>query len=142
MSITTLRAVATQDTKEVITHGQILGNYREGDGYDWKEEIETEGWAVIPNWGIDGWDLGQWPYVMVAGTRTADENGPLWGMATYCEGDVATTWYRDQKAHWAAVTAEAHFSWVNGQAHGPKDLPEKLEDIPAQYAQPYPGWIA
>ena len=43
MSITTLRAVATQDTKEVITHGQILGNYHEGDGYDWKEAIETEG---------------------------------------------------------------------------------------------------
>ncbi|MCU1533106.1 MAG: hypothetical protein JWO49_2677 [Arthrobacter sp.] len=47
-----------------------------------------------PNWGCDGRDLGSWPYVMVAGIRTADRIGNLTGVATYCEGDVKTTYYR------------------------------------------------
>ncbi len=43
------------------------------------ELIGEHGWAVIPSWGCDGWDLGQRPYVMVAATRTADNIGNLFG---------------------------------------------------------------
>ena len=142
MSITTLSAVATQDTKEVITGVPVLTDYHLNTGYDWMEEIEAEGWAVIPNWGIDGWDLGQWPYVMVAGMRTADEQDQLFAMATYCEGDVKTTWYRTQAAHWAAISEQAHFSWSMGQATGPKNLPATAADMSARCSQPYPGWLS
>ena len=132
--------VTTQDTRETITSGQVLGDYHHDTGYDWMEDIEAAGWVVIPSWGIDGWDLGMWPYVMVAATRTADHHGELFGMAIYCEGDVTTTWYRTQKAHWVAISAHAHFHWRSGQASGPGDLPETAADMPAECAQPFPGW--
>ena len=71
MSVATLMPAATQDTKEVIAEVPVLTDYHMNGGYDWQEEIEEEGWAVIPNWGVDGWDLGEWPYVMIAGIRTS-----------------------------------------------------------------------
>lgn len=37
-----------------------------GDGYDWMGEVQSETpWAVIPSWGLDGWDAGSWPYVQI-----------------------------------------------------------------------------
>jgi hypothetical protein len=74
--------VTTKDTGEAIEGVSVLGDYHMNGGYDWMELIEAEGWAVIPSWGCDGWDLGQWPYVMVAATRTADSIGNLFGVAT------------------------------------------------------------
>ena len=88
MNAITIKTVTTADTGETIDGVTVLGDYHMNGGYDWMELIEEHGWAVIPSWGCDGWDLGQWPYVMVAGTRTADSIGNLFGMATYCEGDV------------------------------------------------------
>jgi hypothetical protein len=41
---------------------------------------------------------------MVAGIRTADWIGNLFGVATYCEGDVKT-YYRTKRAQWEAITA-------------------------------------
>ena len=37
-----------------------------GGGYEWMEEGLPEGWHVEPMWGRDGWNLGSWPYVVVA----------------------------------------------------------------------------
>ena len=87
--------------------------------------------------GCDGWDLGQWPYVMVAGIRTADKIGNLFGLATYCEGDVRTTFYRTKSRFWTAVSEQAFFHWKNGQAQGPDDLPSTFDGMPAKYRQPH-----
>lgn len=141
MSVSTLMPAATQDTKEVIAEVPVLTDYHMNTGYDWMEEIEEEGWAVIPSWGVDGWDLGEWPYVMVAGIRTNDDKGPIWGMATYCEGDVKTTWYRTQAAHWAAISEQAHFHWMNRPASSPKGLPDTAAEMSAALSQPFPGWL-
>ncbi|HSL35278.1 MAG TPA: hypothetical protein VK883_00495, partial [Arthrobacter sp.] len=89
MNAITTKTVTTQDTGETIDGVTVLGDYHENGGYDWMELIGEHGWAVIPSWGSDGWDLGNWPYVMVAATRTADSIGNLFGVATYCEGDVS-----------------------------------------------------
>lgn len=42
-------------------------------GYEWAERLNNGdagatpgGWVVVPVWGRHGWDLGEWPYVMVA----------------------------------------------------------------------------
>ena len=42
------------------------------------------------------------------GTRTTDRIGNLFGVATYCEGDVKTTCYRTQRAQWEAITEHAY----------------------------------
>lgn len=34
-------------------------------GYEWMDRLAHR-WAVVPSWGREGWDLGEWPYVLVA----------------------------------------------------------------------------
>ncbi|MET3370669.1 UNVERIFIED_CONTAM: hypothetical protein ABIE34_003946 [Jeotgalibacillus campisalis] len=128
--------VTTVDTGETIHGVPVLVDYHMNDGYDWMDVIGEHGWVVIPSWGCDGWDLGQWPYVMVAGIRTADAIGNLFGMATYCEGDVKTTFYRTKARYWDAITEQAFNHWKNGQADGPADLPVAAAELPSRYRIP------
>ena len=136
MNAVTKRTVTTVDTGETVHDVPVLVDYHMNDGYDWMDVISEHGWAVIPSWGHDGWDLGQWPYVMVAVTRTADSIGNLFGIATYCEGDVTCTYYRTKARLWDAITEQAFFHWKNGQAHGPDDLPEAAAELPSRYRIP------
>jgi hypothetical protein len=129
--------ITTADTGEEVEGITVLRNYHLNGGYDWMDLIAEHGWAVIPSWGSEGWDLGQWPYIMVAATRTADRIGNLFGVATYCEGDVTCTYYRTKARQWDAITEQAFFHWKNGQAHGPADLPEAAAELPSRDRQPY-----
>ncbi|EMY34994.1 hypothetical protein D477_006658 [Arthrobacter crystallopoietes BAB-32] len=137
MNAIAIETVTTADTHEEIRDLPVLRDYHINGGYDWMEAIEAEGWSVLGSWGCDGWDLGQWPYVMIAAIRTADAIGDLFGVASYCEGDVTCTFYRTQAAQWEKITEHAFYSWKNGQAHGPTDLPETAADLPARYRGPY-----
>ena len=137
MNAITTATLATQDTHETLFGVPVLNDYHMNTGYDWMEDIAAAGWTVLPAWGSDGWDVGSWPYVMLALNRIHDAEGELFAMATYCEGDVKTTYYRTQSAQWAAITAYAFWQWKHGQADGPADLPESIEDLPAQYRTPY-----
>jgi hypothetical protein len=140
MNAVATRTVTTKDTGEEIPGALVLTNYHMNDGYDWMDDISVHGWTAIPNWGTDGWDAGQWPYVIIAVTRTADATGELFGVATYCEGDVSCSYYRTQKAQWEEITRHVFFSWKNGQADGPDDLPETAAELPDGNRAPYPGW--
>ncbi|MEV7574338.1 hypothetical protein AB0P28_14695 [Pseudarthrobacter sp. NPDC089323] len=137
MNAVSTKAVTLADTGETIDGVTVLGDYHLNGGYDWMELIEEHGWAVLSSWGCDGWDLGQWPYVMVAVIRTADSIGNLFGIATYCEGDVTCTYYRTKARLWDAITEQAFHSWKNGQAQGPADLPEAAAELPSRYRMPY-----
>jgi hypothetical protein len=75
-------------------------------------------------------------------TRTADSIGNVFGVATYCEGDVSCTFYRTKARQWDAITEQAFFHWTNGQAHGPDDLPEAAAELPARYRMPYMANVA
>lgn len=37
-----------------------------GDGYDWISRCDDAGWQVPASWGRDGWDVGEWPYQVIA----------------------------------------------------------------------------
>ena len=137
MTAVSKKTVTLADTEETIDGVTVLGHYHMNGGYDWMELIEEHGWAVLSSWGCDGWDLGQWPYVMVAVTRTADSIGNLFGIATYCEGDVTCTYYRTKARLYDAITEQAFFHWKNGQAQGPSDLPEAAAELPSRYRIPY-----
>ena len=132
MNAVSKKTVTLADTGETIDGVTVLGDYHMNGGYDWMELIEEHGWAVLSSW-----DLGQWPYVMVAATRTADSIGNLFGIATYCEGDVTCTYYRTKARLWDAITEQAFFHWKNGQAQGPADLPEAAAELPSRYRMPY-----
>lgn len=36
------------------------------DGYEDMEAERTRGWRAISSWGLNGWDLGEWPYVVIS----------------------------------------------------------------------------
>jgi hypothetical protein len=42
-----------------------LPNPLAGSGYDWMGQL-ANAWHVVSAWGQDGWNLGNWPYVVVA----------------------------------------------------------------------------
>jgi hypothetical protein len=132
----------TKDTNETVTHTAPHGrDDAEGyslDGYDWIDAAATTNWYAMANWGKDGWDCGQWPYVILTLAKGQDEAGPFYGITTYCEGDLTTTFFRSQAEQWKAITAWCHWSWVMGQGDGPKDLPADLENIdPEIHGRPY-----
>ncbi|MEA5456926.1 hypothetical protein SPF06_19560 [Sinomonas sp. JGH33] len=135
------RSVLTVDTREPVT-APVLVNYHMNGGYDWMEEVTKRGWDTPGMWGAEGWDLGQWPYIIVA-TRTldTDDSGPLYACATYTEGDVECRWFRQQPRCWEAISAEAHACWKRREASGPHNLPEHAADLPDDLRRPFTGFL-
>lgn len=79
-------------------------NYSESDdGYGDMEAEAGRGWKSIAGWGADGWDLGDWPYVVISirCPVTADGHGQYQVMQTV-EGD-RTTYSFDTNADQAAA---------------------------------------
>jgi hypothetical protein len=78
-------------------HGR---DYRlSGDGYDDMDLAEKAGWRVIPSWGRDGWDLGDWPYVAIY-TRDA---GDAFELMVVVEGDHTVYRFSDNADLIAAI---------------------------------------
>ena len=55
---------------KVTYHGRDYS--RSDDGYGDMEVAGNSGWQVIPSWGLDGWDLGSWPYVAIYARESND----------------------------------------------------------------------
>lgn len=49
------------------------------DGYGDMAVAEREGWTTLAGWGADGWDLGDWPYVVIS-TRTRTATYEVFGL--------------------------------------------------------------
>lgn len=49
---------------EIVQHGRDYS--KSDDGYGDMEVASTEGWHALAGWGRDGWDLGDWPYVVIS----------------------------------------------------------------------------
>lgn len=132
--------ITTADTGETIgttvpalPHGHICDT-----GYGWIAALEGTGWKELALWGSEGWDAGAWPLIVLATTSTKDQHGrPIYGLATYTEGDTGTKWFRDRAALYEAITEHCFFHWKNGQSHGPADLPGHVSELPAAYFRPY-----
>lgn len=68
MTETTTEARPVMTAAELAEHmtTQYGRNYAESDdGYSDMEAEAGRGWRVVAGWGRDGWDMGEWPYVMV-----------------------------------------------------------------------------
>ena len=74
-----LMSAAELERHHASDHGRI--SY--GDGYDDMEINERQGWHTIANWGRDGWEMGEWPYVMISARRKGSGAEVL----SVCEGD-------------------------------------------------------
>src|SRR5690242_19666271 len=49
---------------EVSQYGRDYS--RSDDGYSDMEVAAEDGWQAVAGWGRNGWDLGNWPYVVIS----------------------------------------------------------------------------
>ena len=99
-----------------------------GDGYDRAEVVERVGWRPIASWGVKGWDLGDWPYVMFyfreGAVQTTDEHGnavPAFELAVNVEGDVDQFAFPSKEAREHKVDELAGFYWREGSGPTAED---------------------
>ncbi|WP_062214694.1 hypothetical protein [Streptomyces sp. NBRC 109706] len=113
------------------------------DGWDWMTRIRGEGWETPGVWGSEGWDLGLWPYVVVAHIHLSHRD--LHGLVTYVEGDVYPEAYGSREELWTATARAALGIW-SGHDGRPRGLSAAQastlakapsEDIPEAYRRPY-----
>jgi len=103
-----------------------------GDGYGWIGALSA-GWYAVGVWGrTGGWNLGRWPYVIIAHYDSPDR----YAVATYVEGDLTITAHPDRASRDADTDRIAASYWRN-YSDGPADLPDRDEDIPDHYRGPY-----
>lgn len=70
MTMRPLMTSAELATHKAESHGR---DYRlSDDGYGDMEVGAKRGWVAVSAWGHDGWDLGDWPYVVIS---TRDHDG-------------------------------------------------------------------
>lgn len=84
---TPTRAVMTAEelrAAQFRTHGRDYS--QSDDGYEDMALNESRGWKTLSGWGRSGWDLGEWPYVVLS-IRPADDGA--WHLLSVCEGDHA-----------------------------------------------------
>lgn len=104
--------------RAVMTSAELAGHkvtsygrdYSESDdGYSDMEAEQRRGWHPVPGWGRDGWDLGNWPYVVIY-TRTSNPGTISGGklVRTYelmqiCEGDRTVYAFASEQDRTAAT---------------------------------------
>lgn len=90
------------------------------DGWHWMEHL-PEGWKAHGSWGRDGWDLGAWPYAIIA--IYDDPEQQTFAYAVYTEGDVGTITFESQEQLYEAVDDIAEYQWRIDPERAPDDLP-------------------
>ena len=103
-----------------------------GDGYDWADAL-TGGCYVVPGWGRDGWDLGDWPYVIVCHYDGAQ----VYAVATYTEGDLTCQAFTTRAERDQATDTIAAWQWRHGSPDGPDDLPDHNEELKPRHRGPF-----
>ena len=74
-----------------------------GDGYDFAAKR-----GIISSWGAHGWDLGEWPYVVIGSGHNA--NGEWWNV-TRVEGDLTFRYFETQQELHADIDGIARYYW-------------------------------
>lgn len=113
--------------------GRITLGSLAGDGYDLMEVAGRDGWRPISSWGKDGWDLGDWPYVVVYWRTPAPGE---YQVATVVEGDVDAHTFATPEERVEHTDGIADFYW---RAHASRS-PWLTERSKADRSGPYvPG---
>ena len=83
------------------------------------------GWTAIPSWGLEGWDLGAWPLVVVFHRQSADG----FELAYDVEGDVTVYRYSTRELRDAATDCLAFWHWKHYRAEWVHDV-DSIDDAP------------
>lgn len=111
MTETITRPVMT--ARELAEHrvGSHGRDYRYStDGFGDMAVANAEGWHAVASWGRDGWDLGDWPYVVVSTRRTGrpvrgnyHTDGRPWQVRVTVEGDTDVYAFATEEERDAAI---------------------------------------
>jgi hypothetical protein len=113
------------------THGayrELRGGDYWGDGYDWMEKLDGTGWRALPNWGRDGWDLGDWPLVVIAHAHDTDNGDYL--LAERVEGDVTVWAYHTKDERDTGTDRSARYWWSRDPERHGEAMVEALANTP------------
>ena len=82
---------------------QMMGD----DGYDRIGRAAKHDWEAISAWGAAGWDLGDWPYVVIS----FRDRGNGFELAYNVEGDITVYRYASAADRERATDILAFFHW-------------------------------
>lgn len=128
--------MSQQDSGEVVRRAirveyggrAMIGGWAD-DGYEFAHNGEQEGWVPVYAWGIEGWDLGDPPYVVyLFGDLIVDGGRVEYQRACYCEGDVTVETYATAEDRSDDTDEAALFYWKN---HDEPWAREVAKDTPA-----------
>lgn len=91
----------------------MIGGAWSDDGYEFAHNGEREGWRPVYAWGIDGWDLGDPPYVTYLFRDHQTGDGVEYQRVSYCEGDVTVETYATAEDRSDDTDEAALFYWKN-----------------------------
>ena len=121
---------------KVETGGRVFEGRYADDGYAFMAAAEAKGWKTLASWGADGWDLGEWPYLVYA-----RRDGEVFELASYCEGDTRVETYATKEERDAAIDEAALFTWRRDpEKHGLEKEIAAIEaggPVPERLTGPY-----
>ncbi len=117
------------DTPTLGAYREVRGGDSSGDGYDWMEKLDGTGWRPIAGWGRDGWDLGDWPLVIIAAAYDRDNGDYL--AAERVEGDVTVWAFHTKEAVYEAIDRLARTHWARDPERFGEAMVEALANTPA-----------
>lgn len=100
-----------------------LAQIRGEDGYDRITTAQQHGWRAVSSWGLEGWNLGAWPLVVILHRRSARG----FELAYDVEGDVTVYRYLTRELRDAATDCLALWHWK----HDGEDWVDGVESIDA-----------
>lgn len=93
----------------------------EGSGYDWFDELRGTGWYEVALWGREGYNLGSWPFNIIA-----FYDGPHgFGVVTNTEGDMHLQVFETEQEREEETNKIAIHFWEHYEVQG---APRKLSD--------------
>jgi hypothetical protein len=110
-----------------------LAQIRGEDGYDRIKTAQQHGWRAVSSWGLEGWDLGAWPLVVISHRRTTRG----FELAYNVEGDITVYRYPTRDLRDAATDCLALWHWEHDGKDG-IDGVESVEAAPDCLRGPFP----
>ncbi len=99
------------------------------EGYDRMDFARVRGWEPILSWGLDGWDLGSWPLVIVYHRGDTE-------LAIDVEGDITIETFSGREGRDRRTDETAFFYWKNHGEEWVKGI-DSYEQMPANLRGPF-----
>lgn len=117
---------------EITPEGFWQCTWMYGDGYNVMEVAHQQKWRAIPGWGKDGYDLGDWPYVIIFMKNLQERYDIIY----YVEGDVTMYSAPTKEIRDAIVNEIAFFHWKQQDEEWVQGY-DTVDQLPDELKGPY-----